>query len=241
MSERVWTYPRILVDDDLTENTVIQLSKAHAHYFKTVLRKQDGDYIRLFNGCDGEWLCSLENLTKKSGEVVLVKQTRLQDESANKTLLFFAPIKKSRLDILIEKAVELGVTDLYPILTQRTENKKINIPRIESQIREAAEQCERLTVPKLHAMVNIQNLPQDQTIHACIERSAERKESPFITDINGKDLAFLVGPEGGFTDGEISALHARTNIKPISLGERVYRAETASIICLTQAAMINQK
>lgn len=241
MTERLWTYPRILVDDDLKNGTTIPLSKEHAHYFKNVLRRQDNDKIRLFNTRDGEWLGELTNLSKKSGEVTLISQTRKQDEANNKTALFFAPIKKARLDILIEKAVELGVTDLHPILTERTENRKLKIERIESQIREAAEQCERLTVPKLHAMVNINKLPNDITIHACIERDDKREASPFISDIQSKDLAFLVGPEGGFSEDEIIKLCALQNIQPISLGDRIYRAETASIICLTHAALIDRK
>lgn len=241
MDEQLWTYPRILVDDDLNSEATFPLSKEHVHYFKNVLRRQDGDNIRLFNTRDGEWLGALQNLAKKSGEAKLLKQTRTQPSTPNKTALFFAPIKKSRMDILIEKAVELGVTDLVPILTARTQNTKHKTERTESQIREAAEQCERLTLPTLHAMVNITSLPTDQTIHACIERSDEREASPFIADITGTDLAFLVGPEGGFTDDEIRALRAQPNIQPISLGNRIYRAETASIVCLTHATLINQK
>lgn len=241
MCERLWTYPRILVDDDLTENAIISLSKEHAHYFNTVLRKKDGDYIRLFNTRDGEWIGSLQNLSKKSGDVCLSKQTRTQDENTNKTSLFFAPIKKSRLDILIEKAVELGVTDLHPVMTDRTENRKLKTERIESQIREAAEQCERLSVPKLHATVSINDLPKDQEIYACIERQSEREESPFINNTTGENLSFLVGPEGGFTDEEISKINTLSNIKAISLGKTVYRAETASIVCLAHAAFLSQK
>jgi 16S rRNA (uracil1498-N3)-methyltransferase len=240
MSEQLWTYPRILVDDDLEDGNTIPLSKSHAHYFKTVLRKQASDKIRLFNTRHGEWLGEFTNLSKKSGEVTLLQQTRTQDESSEKTSLFFAPIKKSRLNILIEKAVELGVTDLHPVLTARTQHAKLKTERIESQIREAAEQCERLSIPKLHAMVNINHLPTDITIHTCIERNDE-KSAPFVSDVKSESMAFLVGPEGGFTDTEIQKLQDQQNIIPISLGERIYRAETASIICLTHATLSKQK
>ena len=240
MSEQLWTYPRILVDDDLEDGHTIPLSKSHAHYFKTVLRKQDSDKIRLFNTRHGEWLGELTNLSKKSGEVALLQQTRTQDKSSETTSLFFAPIKKSRMDILIEKAVELGVTDLYPVLTARTQHTKLKTERIEAQIREAAEQCERLNIPKLHAMVNLNHLPNNIAIYACIERNDE-KSAPFIADTKSKNMAFLVGPEGGFTDTEIQKLQNQPNITPISLGERIYRAETASILCLTHAALTKQK
>ncbi|NCT40198.1 MAG: 16S rRNA (uracil(1498)-N(3))-methyltransferase [Alphaproteobacteria bacterium] len=239
--DKIWTYPRIYVDQPLKEETTINLTPAHAHYFKNVLRRQDGNFIRLFNGTDGEWIATLEGLTKKSGNAALRSQSRPQPETPTKTALYFAPIKKSRMDLLIEKAVELGVTDLIPTLTARTENRKFKSERIESQILEAAEQCERLDIPTLHNTIAINALPKDIVIHACIERDDSREESPFIAEIKDKDLSFLVGPEGGFTDQEIQALHQKSNIKPISLGDRIYRAETASIVCLTHAAFLNQK
>ena len=238
MTERLWTYPRILVEDDLHENTIVELSLAHAHYFKNVLRRQDDNFIRLFNTRDGEWLASLQNLSKKSGQAKLIRQTRTQDESTYKTGLYFAPIKKSRLDILIEKAVELGVTNFHPVITERTENRNLKIDRITSQIHEAAEQCERLTIPKLHKPLKLRELHQDINIHACIERNTEKNPSKHINEITSKNLNFLVGPEGGFTEDELNHLESTPNITPITLGKTIFRAETASIICLTHAMLL---
>lgn len=241
MDEKIWTYPRIHVEDDLGNEKTIPLSTEHAHYFRTVLRRQDGNHIRLFNGRDGEWLATLDSLGKKSGNALLVRQTCIQPKAPAKISLFFAPIKKARMSILIEKAVELGVTDLYPTLTERTENRKLKPERIEDQIKEAAEQCERLEIPTLHPIAKITALPYDVTIHACIERDDERQKAPHISAITEKNLNVLVGPEGGFTSKEIEHLAKKDNIIPISLGNRIYRAETASIICLTHAAFLNEK
>lgn len=236
------TYPRIFVTDTLRENESIELSPEHAHYFKNVLRRQDGDPVRLFNGQDGEWQGELFNLSKKSGQVDLKLQTRQQPKKATgKTALYFAPIKKSRLDILIEKAVELGVDELHPVITDRTENRKLKIERIESQIIEAAEQCERLDIPSLADPIKINALTDDEEIYACIERDAQREKAPFIADVNTPDMRFLIGPEGGFSDSEIEKLKQKSNITNVSLGDRIYRAETASFVCLTHAALIREK
>ena len=239
--DKIWTYPRIFVPDALNNGKTINLSAAHAHYFKNVLRRQDGNYIRIFNAKDGEWVATLQNLTKKSGEAALQSQSRPQPNNTYKTALYFAPIKKSRMDILIEKAVELGVTDLIPVITARTENRKFKAERIQSQILEAAEQCERLSIPKLHKTIPIKALPTDNTIHACIERNETREQSPHISTIKDKNLAFFIGPEGGFSDDEINTTLKKPNIMPISLGERIYRAETASILCLSHATLFHEK
>ncbi len=241
MTNKLWTYPRILVDSDLHAEALIDLSAPHVHYFKTVLRRSDGDYIRLFNTRDGEWLGELCDLSKKSGAVRLLKQTRSQDEGRCKTSLFFAPIKKARMEFLLEKTVELGVTDFHPIITARTEKRVLKRERIEAQIVEAAEQCERLTVPIFHDEMSLRDLVKFKgvsQIYACIERDDERDAAPFLSDVKGDNFSFLVGPEGGFTDEEIAVLSECQHVKAISLGDRIYRAETASILCLSHAALL---
>ena len=236
------TYPRIFVTDTLRENESVELSTEHAHYFKNVLRRQDGDPVRLFNGQNGEWQGELANLSKKSGQVDLKLQTREQPKkAAGTTALYFAPIKKARLDILIEKAVELGVDELHPVITDRTENRKLKIERIQNQIIEAAEQCERLDIPSLADPIKINALTDDQEIYACIERDEQREKAPFIANILTPDMRFLIGPEGGFTPEEIDQLARKSNLTFISLGDRIYRAETASFVCLTHAALIREK
>ncbi|HEY8189518.1 MAG TPA: RsmE family RNA methyltransferase, partial [Micavibrio sp.] len=162
--------PRLYIDAPLAEGTDAALSADQAHYFRTVLRRQDGDNIRLFNGRDGEFLCVLRDLGKKSGIVSAERLLKQQTQDTPDVHLFFAPIKKARMDWLIEKAVELGVTHLHPVITQNTEVREVNDKRLRQQIIEAAEQCERLTVPSLHAPIKFDALPRDVPILACLER-----------------------------------------------------------------------
>ncbi len=234
------TYPRIYVTQDLAPGVQILLSPEHAHYLKNVLRREERDFIRMFNGRDGEWLMRLDALSKKSGIACAQEKLRHQPNIANFTTLYFAPIKKTRLDILIEKAVELGVHHLCPVITARTENRKLKMERMCAQVIEAAEQCERLDMPIIHDPIDLFHLPQDVTIHAGIERDAQRGDAPLITSLpGGEDVAFLIGSEGGFTDEEVAMLSARTNIRFISLGDRIYRAETAAILCLSHVTLRN--
>lgn len=189
--------------------------------------------MRIFNGRDGEWLAEITAIGKKDGALCLTRQIRAQGKSGAARHLLFAPVKKQRMDVLIEKAVELGVSDLHPVLTNRTENRKINAERLEAQMIEAAEQCERLDVPRLHPLVPLaQKIAgwTDGEVYACLERA----DAPLLhTVITGGGAAFLIGPEGGFDAGEIEFLSARENVRPVSLGANILRAETAAIACLS--------
>lgn len=208
------------------------LSPAQAHYLKNVLRKQPGDSLRLFNGESGEYLARIETLSKKDGRAALTKQIKEQTAPAFKTRLLFAPIKKARIDILIEKAVELGATDLHPILTQRTENRKLNEQRLRAQIIEAAEQCERLTIPALHPLQKLESVLSnwnETPLYAALERA----HAPTLSQtLKPGDKAFLIGPEGGFAPEEITIIE-KSNAAPVSLGENILRAETAALLCLS--------
>lgn len=200
------------------------------------MRRQDEDSLRIFNGHDGEWLASLQNLKKKSGEALILKQIKDQPQTTTQTHLFFAPIKKNRMDILIEKSVELGIDHLTPIITAHTQNTKINLERARAQIIEAAEQCERLDVPTLHAPCKLNDLRYDGALYVGLERTAA---PPLQSMTLESEIAFLIGPEGGLSDEEIKSVSDKPNTKPFSLGARIYRAETAAILCLAHRALQN--
>ncbi len=237
MSDQYFKLPRIFISQDLKSDSTLSLDDAQAHYFKSVIRRKEGDNFRAFNGKDGEWLISIEELGKKNGRARIIEKIRPQPDDIPPVHLLFAPIKKQRLDLLIEKAVELGATDLHPVLTAHTENRKINETRMAAQIKEASEQCERMQLSKLHPIeslnAKINNWALDIKIKACLER--ERDKGLRIKDVKPGNHAFLVGPEGGFNDQETEFLLSNNKITPISLGEVVYRAETASMICLASA------
>jgi 16S rRNA (uracil1498-N3)-methyltransferase len=223
---------RIYIDAPLAQGTSAALTTAQAHYFYNVMRKTTGDAIRVFNGRDGEWLCLIDALNKKNGQILPQKQLKpqidIQAEPAQHITLIFAPIKKQRLDFLIEKAVELGVTCLQPVLTQNTEMRKINAERIESQIIEAAEQCERLDIPPLLPLISLEKAaPLHNIIYTAIERLDDVPHIAEVTDT--QHCALLIGPEGGFTAQEVQWLSARSNVTVVGLGAQIMRAETAAL------------
>lgn len=229
--------PRLYIDRNFTANATVNLESAQTHYLKNVLRRKPGDFVRLFNGRDGEWLNAITAYTNDACTVTTKGRIREQPGKAVETHLLFAPIKKDRMDFIIEKAVELGVTDIHPILTARTEIRKINEERIRAQITEAAEQCERFEIPNLHPLTELKSKIGGWTNPAPILWCCERGDSPHISTFKQTAWAFLIGPEGGFDDNEFAFLGGLPNVRPLSLGETVLRCETAVILALGYAKM----
>lgn len=225
--------PRLYTDLDLTQDTPVSLETAQAHYLKNVLRKNAGDAVRLFNGKHGEWLSVIDEISKKSVTLIPQKQISTQPNSNREIHLYFAPIKKNRMDFLIEKSVELGVTDLHPILTQNTEMRKINTDRLRAQIIEAAEQCERLILPKLHPLNDLtKEIMHTQDVFFA---ALERGNYPHLRDRadNNKAARIIIGPEGGFSAEELEFLKTQDHVHPITLGDTILRAETAALKALS--------
>ncbi len=224
--------PRLYTGQHLSEGLGIHLDEQACHYLKNVMRQMEGDIIRLFNGKDGEFAGRIEKLSKKSIDVTVEKKLRAQTSIKRRLHLLFTPLKKERMDFLIEKAVELGATDLHPIITQNTDVRKINEERITAQIIEAAEQCERMDIPSLHApqdlFVKMASWKKEIPLHAALERF----DTGPLKNQSG-DCAILIGPAGGFTEDEKQKLAALSFVKPVSLGENILRAETAAIAALS--------
>ena len=228
MDDQSFKYPRLYTPNPLKDKISVPLEKDQEHYLVNVMRRKENDPVRLFNGQDGEWQGILQNISKKSAYVFIEKQLREQPTDSRKIHAVFCPIKKHRQDWMIEKAVELGVTDFHPILTQNTEVRKINDARIKQQIFEAAEQCERLEIPALHDLRKLEELlnqwPENIQILSCVERFKAKPLKEMNIQKN-QDIAFLIGPEGGFTKEEKDLLAQKT--KAVDLGETVLRCETA--------------
>lgn len=228
--------PRLYVCVPMSEGAPVPLTAEQAHYLKNVLRKGQGDHVRVFNGAGGEWLLELQELGKKGGMGLCARLLAAQSAVSRRVHLLFAPIKKARLDFLIEKAVELGATDLHPVITSRTENRHLNTDRMTAQIIEAAEQCERLDVPQLHAARPLADMLAAWPVQTAILAAIERQEAPPLSTrsvAGNEDIGGLIGPEGGFSPDEIDLLGRYETVKPVSLGPRILRAETAAMLFLS--------
>lgn len=228
------TAPRLYVQNSLHPGKEVVLYGAQAHYLINVMRAPKGAYIRLFNGVDGEWVGTVEGVTKRDISIHLKEKTH-QQEVLPSVALFFSPIRKHRQDFLIEKATELGVTALHPILMHHTQIKAIKKDKVEAQVVEASEQSERLTVPDVHALISFKEMlaswPKDALLHV----GCARQRCPSLMSIAQKKSvsAILIGPEGGFSEAELKLLAAAPFVRFFSLGRGVLRAETAALSALS--------
>ena len=225
---------RIYTEADLGSASVAELGPGPAHKLRAVLRAHVGDDVVLFNGRDGEWRGRLTNLGKSKASAECLEQTRSQAPEPGPWLAF-APLKKDRLDTVIEKAVELGVERLIPVITARTENRRLKMERLHQQIIDAAEQCERLSLPELNEPIALDQLSKTWEEGRALLIAAERRTVQPLADCLTQlqpPLGLLVGPEGGFETRELDwVLNLPISI-PVSLGPRILRAETAAIAAL---------
>lgn len=229
---------RLFVPSDLAEGAGVPLDPGQSHYLRRVLRLTPGDPVQLFNGRDGEWLARIARFAKQGGEALAERRTRPQPPAPSALVLAFAPIRKQRLDMLIEKAVELGVTRLCPVLTERTSHGRLKRERIEAQIREAAEQCERLDLPVLEEAQPLAAFITGWNPAIPIFLAAEAGEALPLADAlmqcpAGSPVGFVIGPEGGFSGEELAFLSSNAFLRAIGLGPRILRAETAAIAVLS--------
>ncbi|MEG3618997.1 16S rRNA (uracil(1498)-N(3))-methyltransferase [Magnetovibrio sp. PR-2] len=228
------TITRLYCEGHLKAAETVVLSAGATHKLRAVLRAQIGDELLLFNTQNGEWRAELVSLGKNKAEAVCREQTRMPQQEPGPWLAF-APLKKDRLDQIVEKAVELGAERLIPVITARTENRRLRMERLNQQIVDAAEQCERLSVPALSDPVLLSKLgdvwPQDRTLLV----AAERQDAPPLAQaVQNADqpLGIIIGPEGGFEPQELDGLLNLPISVPINLGPRILRAETAAISAL---------
>lgn len=210
------------------------LSEGQDHYLRHVMRAKTGDAVQLFNGRDGEWRGTLDFSSKRRTMVTPQRQTRPQVSSGD-LWLCFAPIKKTPADYVAQKATELGVTELRPVLTRRTIVSRVNIERMAANAIEAAEQSDRLDAPVCADPQPLTALlaawPDDRLLVFCDEGGAP----PILEALKGRDLAraaIISGPEGGFAPEEREAIRALPQCVPVSLGPRILRADTAALAAL---------
>lgn len=239
---------RLFVHDPITAGCEIELAPEQSHYLEHVMRLKPGTPVKVFNGRDGEWLGTISELRKKKGRLTAETLLREQGNEVGPTLVF-APIKKQRLDFLIEKAVELGVGKLQPVITRHGITDKVRLDRLQAQVIEAAEQCERLTVPDIAEPVRlldwVVNRAENYRLLFCDETGSgspigevtsqllAKGAGSVIDNINVVNHAIVIGPEGGFSADELEHIRKQPFATPVSLGPRILRAETAALAALT--------
>lgn len=220
--------PRLFVTKPLAPWVQVELDGAPAHYLGNVLRLKEGAELLLFDGQSGEWLARIVLVRKGRMVIVAEQQTRPQ-ENVPDLWLAFAPVKKGRVDWLVEKAVELGVARLLPVVTKRTVVDKLNLDRMRAHIVEAAEQCGRTALADIDEPVRLDAFLKGRDASRVLYFADENGGEPAASAFVPGPALILTGPEGGFAPDEAAAIRAASNARPISLGPRILRAETAAL------------
>ncbi len=220
--------PRLFVPPPLSEAVLVALDGAAANYLGNVLRLAEGGEVLLFDGVDGEWLATVVEAGKKRMSLGVGRQTRAQ-EAVPDLSLAFAPVKKGRVDWLVEKSVELGVARLEPVITRRTIVDKLNLERMRSHIVEAAEQCGRTALATIAEPVKLDAWLKSLDARRALYFADETGGEPVASAFKPGPATILTGPEGGFTPEEAAAIRAVPQAVAISLGPRILRAETAAL------------
>tara|TARA_B100001769_G_scaffold47829_1_gene34220 strand:+ start:262 stop:978 length:717 start_codon:yes stop_codon:yes gene_type:complete len=225
---------RLFVDHTLGEAQSVPLNKDQAHYIFSVMRKSIGETILIFDGNNGEWEASIEEISKKSGVLLCIKQTKPQIMPPD-LWLFFSPLKKVRTDFIVEKATELGVAKIIPVQTEHTNADRVNLSRLSAHAIEAAEQCGGTYIPKIEELQKInevlENFPLDRRLLFCDEKLQASEVN--LENLKKGKWAILVGPEGGFSEIERNYLKGLKFTFSISLGPRILRAETAAVTAIS--------
>lgn len=228
---------RIHVASPLSTGQSVPLEQTQAHYLFSVMRRETGDTVEVFNGRDGSWACTITEKSRKSGAMVAQRQTAPQRDPPD-LWLCFAPIKKTRTDFIVEKATELGAARILPVSTAFTNSERIRRDRLQAHAVEAAEQCGGTYVPPVDEIVPLDRMldawPEGRRIMFCDETLADTAEAAELArDRDAGPWAVIVGPEGGFSDEERRQLRAMEGAQPVRLGPRILRADTAAVAALT--------
>lgn len=236
--------PRLFVEHALAPGGLAPLDDGQARYLTSVMRLAPGAPVRVFNGADGEWDAALTPVGRKGVALTIGAQTRAQIASPDLTLCF-APVKRHGADLIVEKAAELGVRRLLPVITRRTVAESVRIDRLRRIAIEAAEQTERLDVPEIAAPAPLARVLESWDAARPLVYADEAGDDPSapwggaegrappiaaaMQGVKAPALALLTGPEGGFDAVERRLLRSLGFVVPVSLGPRILRAETAAL------------
>ena len=229
---------RLFIEKQISQNLMIYIKEKQHHFLKNVLRIKLNDVINVFDGITGEWRSQVISISKDKTALKIEKKIR-EFETQPDIWLIFAPIKLFRLNIIIQKAVELGVSKFVPCKTEFSNFDKLNYTNLELNAIEAAQQCERIDIPKIEKIINldamIKELPNDRAIVFCDESDTNL---PSIYDEvrlnlnNYSKWSVIIGPEGGFSNEERDLIKKQKNVLRVTLGSRILRSDTAAISSL---------
>ena len=234
---------RIFVNKSISSNLIIYIKDKQHHFLKNVLRIKVNDEINIFDGITGEWKSTVISINREN-TVLRVTNIINKLKKSNDIWLVFAPIKHHRMSLAIQKATELGVSKIIPCITEFTNIRKINAQNLHDNAIEAAEQSERLDIPRIEKQVDLttllSNWPEDRKLIYCDEKIKEKRSiidllTPVKDDEN--KWAVLIGPEGGFSDSEQELITKSKNVLSVSLGDRLLRSDTAitvSLFCIQE-------
>jgi 16S rRNA (uracil1498-N3)-methyltransferase len=235
MSKSQGRVPRLYIDADLKPGAEIVLPREASHYLVTVLRLAEGAEVRLFNERDGEWHCDISNAHRKAAAVTPHECLREAAPPPDIDYLF-APLKSARLDYLAQKAAEMGVRRIRPVITRHTVSERVKTDRLRANAIEAAEQCNMVWVPQVHEPVKLADalagLEPGRTLIFCDEAAETANPVEALKTVRPGPLAVLLGPEGGFSDEERAMIRSVPGCVALSLGPRIMRADTAAVAVL---------
>lgn len=230
---------RLFVDADLVKGATLTLDKEKAHYLGHVMRLTVGDRLEIFNGRSDSFTAELSDISRKSASVQLTELCAFFKSSPDLWFLF-APVKRIRLDFIAQKATELGVRYIQPINTDFCQVSRVNLERLYANAVEAAEQTGRLDVPAIGPFMPLQRLlvewPADRHLIFCDETLSADKQTDPLTQLRSEPIrkaGLLIGPEGGFSDAERNQIRQISSVRPLGLGPRILRSDTAAVAALS--------
>lgn len=224
--------PRLFIDTELADGHDVRIEGGQAHYLANVMRMKEGAPVKLFDDRTGEWLAEVSAIGKRD-MILRVSGLLRPRESVPDLWLLAAPVKKARLDMVVEKACELGVARYQPVITRRTIIERMNMERLRATMVEAAEQCGRTALPEIADGVKLPALLRDWPEGRTLYFADEEGGVPLAEVAKPGPAAILVGPEGGFDAEERAAIKALPHAVGVSLGPRILRAETAALAAIS--------
>jgi 16S rRNA (uracil1498-N3)-methyltransferase len=222
---------RLYVEASLEQGAPVALNVDQSHYLANVMRAKTGDKLALFNGRDGEWAAEVSTVSKRSVTLTTFGQIGRQIETPD-IWLVLAPIKKTPLDYVTQKAAELGVRAIQPVITRRTIVSRVNTDRMRANAIEAAEQSGRVSVPHIREPLALDRLLDGWDAGRALLFCDEGGEAKPIATVRAARAAVITGPEGGFDPTERAMLRAQPFVIPVTLGPRILRADTAALAAL---------